>query len=114
MKSRRKSIVAAWSLWLFLGLFAAHRFYLGHFRSGVVILSLDLFIIVGFVLSLAFHIINAVFGTAIGLAILIVLIWFVVDIFLLPLMLRRDRLLVQDAVLQEIIAKRASDASTAS
>ena len=110
MKSRRKSVVAAWSLWLFLGLFAAHRFYLGHFRSGIVVLSLDLFIIVGFVLSLTFHIINAVFGTAIGLAIVAVLLWFVVDIFLLPLMLRRDRLLVQAEVMKELIAQRTSAA----
>jgi len=111
VKSRRKSVITAWLLWLFLGIFAAHRFYLGHFRSGIVMLSLDLFIIVGFILSLAFHIINAAFGIAIGFAILTILGWFVVDIFMLPFMLRKDRLIVQGEVLAEITARRASPPS---
>ena len=68
--------------------------------------AIALFIMLGFILSLALHIINALFGFAIGLAIIAILIWFVVDIFLIPGMLRRDRQQIEKEVLREMVAKR--------
>ena len=111
VSSRRKNIIATWLFWFFLGLFGAHRFYLGRFRSGIVILSIDLFIGVGFVLSLALHIINALFGFAVGLAIITILVWFVVDIFLIPVMLRRDRRQLAEEVRRELVVERGGEAN---
>ena len=38
--AQKKSVAAAYILWLFLGTFGAHRFYLGHVTSGAIQLSL--------------------------------------------------------------------------
>ena len=38
--AQKKSVAAAYLLWLFLGSFGAHRFYLGHMTSGAVQLGL--------------------------------------------------------------------------
>ncbi|HZH11145.1 MAG TPA: TM2 domain-containing protein [Microvirga sp.] len=69
------SVVVAYLFWFFLGLFSAHRFYLG--RPGTAILQiLSYFILVGF-------------------------IWILVDAFLIPSMVRgkqqsiRERLAYQ-------------------
>ncbi|HVW92019.1 MAG TPA: TM2 domain-containing protein [Devosia sp.] len=57
-----KNIVVAYLLWLFLGVFSAHRFYLG--KPGTAILQmLTYFILIGFV-------------------------WWVIDLFLIPGMVR--------------------------
>ncbi|WP_191059546.1 TM2 domain-containing protein [Geminicoccus harenae] len=56
------SVAVAYLLWFFLGIFAAHRFYLG--RPGTAILQiLSMFVLVG-------------------------LVWLVVDLFLIPGMVR--------------------------
>ncbi|MDD5127137.1 MAG: NINE protein [Dehalococcoidales bacterium] len=93
---RRKGVWTAWLLWLLLGFCGAHRFYLGRFRSGMVMLILAVFVITGFIMSLVFHVIGPLYGTAIGLAILVLLIWPFVDIFLLPGMLRAERERVEE------------------
>jgi len=36
--SRKKSVAATWLLWLFLGEFGAHRFYLGRVGTGIAML----------------------------------------------------------------------------
>lgn len=57
-----KNIVVAYVLWLFLGVFSAHRFYLGKPVSAILQI-LSYFILIGF-------------------------IWWVVDFFLIPGMVR--------------------------
>lgn len=76
--SRKKSVAATWLLWLFLGEFGAHRFYLGRVGTGIAML-----------LTLG------------GL-----LIWALVDAFLIPGMLRANKREVEVEVLQEIAAMR--------
>jgi TM2 domain-containing membrane protein YozV len=57
-----KNVVVAYLLWLFLGIFSAHRFYLG--KPGTAILQiLTYFIVIGFV-------------------------WWAIDLFLIPGMVR--------------------------
>ncbi len=106
MKSRRKNIIATWLFWLFFGWYGVHRFYLGYFRSGFAMTAIALFIFLGFVLSLAFHITNPLFGVFIGFAIIAILIWYFVDIFKLPGMLRKDGQREQKEALPEIVRKR--------
>ncbi len=59
-----KNIVVAYLLWFFLGVFAAHRFYLGRPLSAVLQI-LSYFILIGF-------------------------LWWVIDFFLLPGMVRQE------------------------
>jgi TM2 domain-containing membrane protein YozV len=59
-----KNVLVAYLLWFFLGVFSAHRFYLG--RPGTAILQiLSYFILIGF-------------------------LWWVVDFFLIPGMVRGE------------------------
>lgn len=59
-----KNIVVAYLLWLCLGVFSAHRFYLG--RPGTAILQiLSYFVLIGF-------------------------LWWVIDFFLIPGMVRQE------------------------
>lgn len=81
--SRKKSVAATWLLWLFLGEFGAHRFYLGRVGTGIAML-----------LTLG------------GL-----LIWALVDAFLIPGMLRANKREVEVEVLQEIAAMRERQSS---
>ena len=78
VETRKKGTASTWLLWLFLGEFGAHRFYLGRIGTGI-----------GMLLT---------FG---GL-----LIWWVIDIFLIPGMLRANQLKIQKEVLEEIGAMR--------
>ena len=74
--ANKKSPTTAYLLWFFLGWTGAHRFYIGNTGSGAAILVLS---IVGFALSFL----------GIGLVILLVpLIWLIVDLFLIPGMVR--------------------------
>ena len=74
-----RSALVAYLLWFFLGYFGAHRFYLGRWVSGVIMLALFgigsalAFILVGYI-PLAF-----------------VAIWWVIDAFLIPGMIAADR-----------------------
>lgn len=73
------SVAAAYLLWIFLGILSAHRFYLG--RPGSAILQILLyFVLVGF-------------------------IWLLVDLFLIPGMVR-DR---QEAIRQRLRAEFLRD-----
>lgn len=70
--ANRKSVGVAYLLWLFLGVFGAHRFYLGRTISGAIQLVLWVlgwltwWIIIGFV------------------PITVVLVWWLIDAFLIP------------------------------
>ncbi len=78
VENRKKSTASTWLLWLFLGEFGAHRFYLGRIGTGI-----------GMLLT---------FG---GL-----LVWWIVDIFLISGMLRSNQQKIQKEVLEEIGAMR--------
>ena len=70
-----RSMAVAYLLWFFLGVFGVHRFYLGHFGSGVA----------QAVLSICAYALSVVL---VGLVLLIpVLIWWLVDAFLIPRMM---------------------------
>lgn len=74
-----KSVGVAYALWLFLGLIGVHRFYLGRKGTGLAMLALT---IVGVATS----------PIGIGSVFLVaVLIWAVVDAFLIPGMARAQR-----------------------
>ncbi len=74
--AHKKSTTVAYLLWLFLGQFGAHRFYLDRVGSATVMLVIALlsyitvFIMIGFL----------------GLA--VIAIWWIVDAFLIPGMTR--------------------------
>lgn len=76
-----KSILLAYLFWFFLGIFSAHRFYLG--RPGSAILQiLTYFILIGFV-------------------------WLLVDAFLIPGMIRKSN----DDMRQRLMVKFMAGAS---
>jgi len=81
VENRKKSVAAVWILWVFLGWAGGHRFYLGRIGTGV-----------GMLLT---------FG---GLG-----IWWIVDAFLVPGMLRANQHKVQAEVLGEIAAMREKE-----
>jgi len=62
--ANKKSLMVAYLLWFFLGVFAAHRFYLGRPLSAILQI-LSYFILIGF-------------------------LWWVIDFFLLPGMIARE------------------------
>jgi TM2 domain-containing membrane protein YozV len=72
-------MVAAYVLWFFLGQFGAHRFYLGEFASAVIQLMLTIlgWITVFFLFGWFF----------LG----VLWIWLVVDLFLIPGMVRSSQ-----------------------
>lgn len=43
IKKHGKKEKVAWALFLLLGIFGAHRFYLGYYRSGLIMLVLTVF-----------------------------------------------------------------------
>ena len=73
--AQKKSIAAAYILWLFLGTFGAHRFYLGHIGSGAIQLTLLLLGWVPFFLGW-----------------FILGIWWLIDAFLIPAQTERRNL----------------------
>jgi TM2 domain-containing membrane protein YozV len=85
--SRNRRAVTAWLLWLFLGIWGAHRLYLGYQTSGLIMLGITAYISLGFILSLAFQLITAPYGVSLGIAILTMLAWHVADAFRLPRLL---------------------------
>ncbi|WP_134726253.1 TM2 domain-containing protein [Paracoccus luteus] len=87
-----KSPVVAYLLAIFLGGFGAHRFYLGRTGSGAAILILW---ILGW-LTLAF-----VVG---AFLLLIVGVWVLVDLFLIPGMVERDRVRLRSTLREDLMA----------
>ena len=72
------SVAVAYVLWFFLGIVAAHRFYLG--RAGTAILQiLSYLVLIGFV-------------------------WILVDLFLIPGMVRARQAEIRDRLTQAAIA----------
>jgi TM2 domain-containing membrane protein YozV len=78
------SVAAAYVLWFFLGILSAHRFYLG--RPGSAVLQILLFfVLVGF-------------------------IWLIVDLFLIPGMVRARQDAIRERLFAEMEAGRAGPA----
>ncbi len=82
--SKRKRVATTWLLWVFLGLFGAHRFYLGRIGTGFA----QLFTLGG------------------------LFIWAIIDVFLISGMLKDNERKVQGEVLQEIAAMREARTKT--
>ena len=75
-----KSIVAAYVLWLALGAFGAHRFYLGERGTATALLLVTLMSVVLTTVAIGFF------------TIWITVVWLLADAFLIPGMVqRRDR-----------------------
>ena len=72
-----RDIVVAYLLWFFLGLVGIHRFYLKHTRTGLAYLGIW-----------AIAIVTSLLGLGAWPA-LVVYLWVIVDIFLMPSMVRR-------------------------
>ncbi|MFN0262799.1 TM2 domain-containing protein [Tepidamorphus sp. 3E244] len=80
VSNERKSAGAAYLLWFFLGIFSAHRFYLGRPISAILQV-LSYFILVGF-------------------------IWWVIDLFLIPGIIQEDA----DEVRRDLVARYRNEA----
>lgn len=69
-EAKRKSRGVAYLLWFFLGIFGVHRFYTGHTKSAIAQLVLLLT----------------------GIGVLVLLPWLIIDIFLIPGLVRERNL----------------------
>jgi TM2 domain-containing membrane protein YozV len=78
----RKQLLTAYLLLIVLGGFGAHRFYLGRPRSAVAI---PVLVLAGWALASAGSIAFTILGYA---CIVAVWVWFVVDLFLVPSLVR--------------------------
>lgn len=87
-----RSTGASYLLWFFLGSFGAHRFYLGRVPSAIVMLLLS---IVGW--ATAIFIVGYLFLAIVGL-------WWIIDAFLIPGMIRKDN----DMLRMKMAAEMAS------
>jgi TM2 domain-containing membrane protein YozV len=86
VKNQGKNMIVGYVLWYFLGLVGGHRFYMG--RTGTAIVQL--------VLSLT------VFGMV------ATFIWWVVDAFLLHTWIKDHNRIVEDRVMDQIMANKAN------
>lgn len=75
-ESMKKSTATAYLLWWFLGIFGAHRFYLGKTGSAIAMLLITLFSFLSMIVFIGFF------------TIFITMIWWFVDLFLIPEMTR--------------------------
>ncbi|NQW11112.1 MAG: TM2 domain-containing protein [Alphaproteobacteria bacterium] len=75
----KKSLLVAYLLWFFLGIMAAHRFYLGEMKTGGILVSLW-----------ALGLIITLLGAGAGLFFIVIAsFWAFIDLFLIPGMTRR-------------------------
>ena len=75
--NEKKSVLLAYLLWFFLGWFGVHRMYLGSWVSGLIMLALN-----GISTALVFLLVGYL-----GYALLV--LWLLLDLFLIPGMVRR-------------------------
>jgi TM2 domain-containing membrane protein YozV len=84
-----KNAVIAYLLWFFLWPFGAHRFYLARIGSAIVMLILSI--------------------TVVGL--IVTFIWAIVDLFLIPGMIKEDREKLRQQLTMEALARGAPKSS---
>ncbi|MBM3548488.1 MAG: TM2 domain-containing protein [Alphaproteobacteria bacterium] len=74
--ANKKSVIVAYLLWFFLGMFGMHRFYLGRWFSGLILL---LFTLVA----------GALYVVLVGMALMAIPgLWWLIDALLIPGMTR--------------------------
>lgn len=84
MKNRGKSMLVAYVLWYFLGMFGGHRFYLGRKGSAIAMLILTI--------------------TVVG--IIVTAVWSLVDVFLTYKMVKDQNEQTETTVLNEIVYRK--------
>lgn len=94
MNSSTKNKTTAYLLCVFLGLFGGHRFYLGRMKSAIATVALIIIPVIYSIIIFASTVSNPyssdpyATGTTIGAlfmaVILILLVWCIVDLFLIP------------------------------
>ena len=84
--AKRKSTGVAYLLWFFLGMFGAHRFYLGETGTGVTQLVLS---VIGW--ATAIFVVGLFLLAGVG-------IWVLVDAFLIPGMIRGKNVELADSL----------------
>lgn len=90
LNNEKKSVGIAYLLWFLLGGLGAHRFYLGQTGSAVTILILS---VLGW----------ATVSVVIGIALLIaVVIWLLIDAFLIPRMVEQNKNLARMRIANEL------------
>lgn len=88
-----KSTAVAYLLWIFLGGFGAHRFYIGRTGSGIAMIAL---LVIGLVTA----------GVGIGALFIVALgVWLLVDLFLIPGMIRNHTNAVRESFSAQIYAE---------
>ncbi|MDP6704901.1 MAG: TM2 domain-containing protein [Alphaproteobacteria bacterium] len=75
----KKSVLTAYLLWLFLGFFGGHRFYLGYINSGIFLILMSS---LGLMLTMI-HFIGVFLLFAPGL-------WLLIDAFIIPPIVRHQ------------------------
>jgi TM2 domain-containing membrane protein YozV len=84
LANEKKSMVLAYILWFFFGTFGGHCFYLGKTGQGIIRLA-------AFVVALAMMMSGSLAASHYATIIFVVLaIWVLVDLFLIPRMIRQD------------------------
>ena len=94
-----KSPAVAYLLLIFVGMFGAHRFYLGKSKTAVTMLILTIFGILTTALLVGF-----VFLAVVGL-------WALVDLFLIPGMIREDKDVLRQQLTTESLHRGVMDAA---
>lgn len=84
----KKSMIVAYILWFFLGYIGAHRFYLGHGLSGLIMLALTAVI---FILTLVS------FGLF-GFLWFIMGAWWIIDALLIPFLAQDTNTQIADRI----------------
>lgn len=83
-----RSALVAYLLWFFFGMFGAHRFYLGRWVSGLIML-----VLFGIGSALAFVLVGYIPLALVGL-------WWLIDALLIPGMIAADNALLRFRLMQ--------------
>lgn len=99
LEQSEKSMVAAYALWLFAGVFAAHRFYLGRTKSAwtyVILFWVGLFLLYFVLFSHISVLAKAFLAFIFTCPIIATFIWHFIDTFLIIRMVRKSNIELYD------------------
>ena len=110
-ESRKKSVFIAYLLWIFLSYLAAHKFYLGKIKEGLIYLVGPVLIVLAILLS------ALVYGSGreeIGIFIfalgffggIIYIVWWFIDLFTLHSQVRKVNEKIQYEIIRKILESR--------